>query len=113
MNLRRLIRSPRGRAQAASAEFRGRARWRASVHSQIKSSQLLDRKAKSTKQITVISGRQREWPGRARAVVTGRGVMQTVPRDESARRQSRVDRPAHKLEAGKQADALLQRHFRG
>src|SRR5262245_50084420 len=45
------------------------------------------------------------------AVVTGGGIVQPVPRYERARREPRIDRPAHEREARKQADALLARHF--
>src|SRR5215468_3167732 len=45
------------------------------------------------------------------AVVAGGGIVQPVPRYEGARRQPRIDRPAHEREAREQADALVARHL--
>src|SRR5262245_65982747 len=45
------------------------------------------------------------------AVVPGGGIVQPVPRYQRARREPRIDRPAHEREARKQADAFLARHL--
>src|SRR5262249_31091121 len=45
------------------------------------------------------------------AVVAGDGIVQPVPRYERARRQPRIDRPAHEREAREQADAFLARYL--